>query len=120
MPLLQQARARFSQRPIQASDLHYFLGDALARLERYAEAEPMLREEIRLYPQNVRARTGLAMLLAATGRSADADRALIELLRVAPSPDSFKAAADLYTMFGMPARAAAVRADAQTRLRVTK
>lgn len=112
VPLLQQARTRFTQRPIQASDLHFFLGDALARLERYAEAEPMLREEIRLYPQNVRARTGLAMLLAATGRAAEADRALTELLRVSPSPDTYKTAADLYTMFGMPARAAAVRAAA--------
>lgn len=110
VPLLQQARARFAQRPIQASDLHFFLGDALARLERYREAEPMLREEIRLYPQNVRARTGLAMLLAATGRAAEADRALTELLQVSPSPDTYKTAADLYTMFGMPARAAAVRA----------
>lgn len=115
VPLLQQARARFAQRPIQASDLHFFLGDALARLERYREAEPMLREEIRLYPQNVRARTGLAMLLAATGRSAEADRALTELLQVSPSPDTYKTAADLYTMFGMPARAAAVRAAAPRR-----
>jgi len=110
VPLLQQARTRFAQRPIQASDLHFFLGDALARLERYSEAEPILREEIRLYPHNIRARTGLAMLLAATGRVADADRAIIELLQVAPSPETYKTAADLYTMFGMPERAAAVRA----------
>lgn len=110
VPLLQQARTRFAERPIQAGDLHFFLGDALARLERYAEAEPELREEIRLYPQNIRARTGLAMLLAATGRTAEADRALTELLQVSPSPDTYKTAADLYTMFGMPARAAAVRA----------
>ena len=110
VPLLQQARTRFAQRPIQAGDLHFFLGDALARLDRYAEAEPMLREEIRLYPQNVRARTGLAMLLAATGRAAEADRALTELLQVSPSPATHKTAADLYAMFGMPARAAAVRA----------
>lgn len=115
VPLLQQARTRFAQRPIQASDLHFFLGDALARLERYAEAEPMLREEIRLYPQNVRARTGLAMLLAATGRAAEADRALVELLQVSPSAETYKTAADLYTMFGMPARAAAVRAAAPRR-----
>jgi len=110
VPLLQQARTRFAQRPIQASDLHFFLGDALARLERYAEAEPILREEIRLYPQNIRARTGLAMLFAATGRTVDADRALTELLQVSPSPDTYKTVADLYTMFGMPARAAVVRA----------
>ncbi len=110
--LLQQARTRFALRPIQASDLHFFLGDALARLERYTEAEPMLREEIRLYPQNIRARTGLAMLLAATGRVADADRAIVELLQVAPSPETYKTAGDLYIMFGLPERAAAVRAAA--------
>lgn len=117
VPLLQQARARFAQRPIQASDLHFFLGDALARLERYAEAEPMLREEIRLYPQNTRARTGLAMLLAATGRATDADRALAELLQVSPAPDTYARVADLYAMFGMTQRAGAVRAAAQARFR---
>lgn len=115
VPLLEQARRRFAQRPIQAGDLHFFLGDALARLERYTEAEPMLREEIRLYPQNIRARTGLAMLLAATGRTAEADRALTELLQVSPSPETHRTAADLYTMFGMPARAASVRAAAPRR-----
>lgn len=108
VPLLQQARDRFATRPIQASDLHYFLGDALARLERYAEAEPMLREEIRLYPQGTRARAGLAMLLAASGRMAEADEALADLVRVSPSPSTYKTAADLYTMFGMPHKAAAL------------
>lgn len=108
VPRLQQARERFATRPIQASDLHYFLGDALARLERYAEAEPMLREEIRLYPQHTRARASLAMLLAATGRMADADQAIVELVRVAPSPATYKTAADLYTMFGMPQKASAL------------
>ncbi len=115
LPLLQQARERFSRRPIQPSDLNYYIGDALARLERYAEAEPYLNEEIRLYPNNTRPRTGLAMLYAATDRIALAERALNDLLRVAPSPDSYTAAADLFTMFGLPARAAAVREEARTR-----
>jgi arylsulfatase A-like enzyme/Flp pilus assembly protein TadD len=112
VPLLDAARQRFAQRPIQASDLHYFLGDALARLERYGEAEPMLREEIRLYPQNIRARAGLAMLQAATGRMAEADRTVEQMMRVAPAAATFSTAADLYGMFGMPAKAAAARARA--------
>jgi choline-sulfatase len=115
LPLLQQARERFARRPIQASDLNYFIGDSLARLERYAEAEPYLREEIRLYPSNTRPRVGLAMLYAATGRTADVERTIAELLQVAPSPDTYATVADLYTMFGQPARAAAVRTEARTR-----
>lgn len=115
LPLLQQARDQFAKRPIQASDLNYFIGDALARLERYAEAEPYLREEIRLYPNSTRPRVGLAMLYAATDRTAQAEGVIADLLKVAPSPDTYATAADLFTMFGLPARAAAVRAEARTR-----
>jgi arylsulfatase A-like enzyme/Tfp pilus assembly protein PilF len=115
LPFLQQAHARFARRPIQASDLNYFIGDSLARLERYAEAEPFLLEEIRLYPTNTRPRAGLAMLYAATARAAEAQRVIAELLRVAPSPQTYDTAADLFTMFGLPVQAAAVRAEARTR-----
>ena len=51
----------------QARDLHFMIGDSLARLERYKEAEPYLEEEVRLYPQHVRARAGLAMLYPVDG-----------------------------------------------------
>jgi arylsulfatase A-like enzyme/predicted Zn-dependent protease len=101
VPLLQDARARFAQRPIQAADLHYYLGDALARLERYAEAEPMLREELRLYPQNARAWAGLAMLQAAQGRMGDAQRTLDAMLKAAPSPETTRMVDDLARMFGL-------------------
>ncbi len=104
VPHLEQARLRFAQRPIQAADLHYFLGDALARLERYHEAEPMLREEIRLYPQNVRAYAGLAMLQAATGRLPDAQRTIEAMTRTSPSPATAQMAADLRRMFGLSRR----------------
>ena len=109
VPLLQQARERFATRPLQPADLHFFIGDALARLERYGEAEPLLREELRLYPHSIRASTGLAMLMAATGRPAEADRALTDLMRAVPAPQTFETAANLYTMFGLTERAAAVR-----------
>ncbi len=44
-----------------------------------------------------------------------ADLCFSDLLLVAPSPDTYTTAADLFTMFGLPARAAAVRAEARTR-----
>lgn len=115
VPLLQQARERFAARPLQPADLHFFIGDALARLERYQDAEPMLREELRLYPHSIRAHTGLAMLMAATGRTLDADRVLVNLLRLVPAPQTYDTAADLYAMFGLADRASAVRTDKRTR-----
>ena len=55
---------------MQMNDLNYYIGDSLARLERYAEAEPYLQDEVRLFPHNTRARAGLAMLYRAMGRDA--------------------------------------------------
>ena len=73
---LLEARKGYAQRSAQAKDLHFMIGDSLARLERYQEAEPYLEEEIRLYPQHVRARAGLAMLYQSMGRGAEAERVL--------------------------------------------
>ena len=112
---LMDARTRYAKRSIQASDLNYFIGDTLARLERYGEAEPFFHEEMRLYPYNTRPRAGLAMLYAATGRMAQAEQVIAELLKVSPSPSTYKTATDLLTMFGKPERAAVVRAEARAR-----
>jgi len=62
-------------RTLQMNDLNYYIGDSLARLERYREAEPYLLEEVRVFPHNNRARAGLAMLYRAMGRNADSERA---------------------------------------------
>ena len=50
------------------------------------------------------------MLYRAQGRDGDAERAVNELLRVVPTPDAYDVAAQLWTMFGEPQKAAAVRA----------
>lgn len=115
LPLLLQARQAAAKRTTQPNDLNYYLGDTLARLERYPEAEPYFREELRLYPQNTRAAGGLAMLCQATGRADEADRVIQQMLKTAPSPDAYGRAADLYRMFGRPDREAAVRAEARGR-----
>ena len=80
VPPLLEAREAYAQRSSQPRDLYFMLGDALARLDRYREAEPYLLQEIRLYPQHVRARAALAMLYQAAGREADAERVLNSLV----------------------------------------
>lgn len=106
-PLI-RAHEALQGRTVQMNDLSYHIGDALAQLERYGQAEPYLLEEVRLFPRNIRARAGLAMLYRAMGRDFDSDRAIEELLRVSPTPEARVVAAQLWTMFGQPEKAQAV------------
>ena len=114
---LLQAQKGYAGRSAQPRDLHFMIGDSLARLERYKEAEPYLEEEVRLYPQHVRARAGLAMLYQSMGRNAEAERALGDLVRDVPSPDAADTAARVWRMFGRPDRADSVADEARRRLR---
>jgi len=115
LPYFLRAAQRSAGRTIQIDDLHYYTGDALARLERYAEAEQYFRTQIALNPRHTRARASLAMLYRAMGRDEASDRAVDEMLRVTPTAEAFTLAADLWTMFGRPERAAATRAQARAR-----
>ena len=111
-----EAALRLSRpRTFQLPDLRYHLGDTLARLERYAEAEPLLREELALFPRNLRARAGLAMLYRAQGRVAESDQAVDGLVRTAPTAEGYGLAAQLWTMFGEPRKAAEARAAARAK-----
>jgi tetratricopeptide (TPR) repeat protein len=114
---LLEARQGYARRSAQAKDLNFMIGDALARLERYQEAGPYLEEEIRLYPQHVRARAGLAMLYQSMGRGAEAERVLTDLVRDVPTRDASDTAARVWRMFGRTDRAAAVEAEARRRPR---
>ena len=106
---LMRAREALKGRTVQMNDLNYYIGDSLARLERYAQAEPFLAEEVRVFPHNIRARAGLAMLYRAMGRDLDSERAVEELLRVSPTPEGRAMAAQLWTMFGEPEKAQRVK-----------
>jgi tetratricopeptide (TPR) repeat protein len=113
-PLFEQAiaeRKKAGGTPL--SELHYYAADTLARLERYPEAEAHFTAELRNYPQNVRARGGLAMLYQATGRPDEATRSIGDMLRITPTPESYALAARLWTMFGNRQQADAVRAEAR-------
>jgi arylsulfatase A-like enzyme/Tfp pilus assembly protein PilF len=99
VPFLAQALQQSAGRTVQIPELRYYLGDALARLERYAEAEPMLRTEVRLFPSELRARAALAMLYRATGRIQEADREVDTIERTGKGANGRAIAADLRKMF---------------------
>jgi len=102
-------------RTVQIPDIDFYLGDALARLERYPEAERFLKAEVAIFPFNTRARASLAMLYRATGRDAASEQAIADMLRVSPEGDGPALARQLWTMFGEPAKAAVLPQPRKTR-----
>ncbi len=57
-------------------DLQATRGDVLARLERAADAEAAFHDELRSFPHNLSAYSRLALLYIASGRGADAEKVL--------------------------------------------
>src|SRR5262249_15133091 len=114
MPAFEQAIGELrNPRAHPVPELYYYAGDTLGRLERYHDAEVAFNEELRLYPLNARARAGLAMLYQATERPDAAERAVRDMVRLTPTPETYALAARLFTMFGQRQDADAVRADAR-------
>ncbi len=99
------------------ADLHLYLGEALARLDKYDEAEAQFREELRDFPRNIQAYTSLAMLYRASNRDSAVEDVLNELVAATPTPEGYGVAARLWTILGDPSRAEALRSDARTRFR---
>jgi choline-sulfatase len=95
------------------ADLHYLAGDTYGRLERYDDAEKQFAAELRDFPQNIRARAGLAMVYQATGRADTSARVIDDMVRITPTPESYALAARLWTMFGNRQQADAIRAEAR-------
>jgi arylsulfatase A-like enzyme/predicted Zn-dependent protease len=70
LAVLETARARaIEQRRAPATGLDYLRADVLARLGRFAEAEAVLREEIRSSPGRAQTYASLAVVVALEGRS---------------------------------------------------
>jgi tetratricopeptide (TPR) repeat protein len=101
VPFLSQALQQSAARTVQVPELRYYLGDALARLERYAEAEPLLKAEVRMFPSELRARAALAMLYRATGRADESDRE-IDTIERSTNGGGRALAAQLRKMFRTP------------------
>ncbi len=115
LPLFQEALQQLSERTITLNDIHFFTADTLGRLERYDEAEAEFLEELQLFPNNGRAQVNLAMLYRSQGRDDDVERTIASLLAAMPSPEGYGLAAQLWTIFGEPQRAATLRAQMRER-----
>ena len=98
-------------------DVHLYLGESLAQLQQYSEAEAQYREELRAFPQSVYVYSRLAMLYAATNRQEAVEDVLNELVAATPTPESYAAAARLWTIVGDRTRAEALKSDARARFR---
>jgi len=95
-------------------DLEGTRADALARLNRAAEAEKAFRAEIEAYPHNRAAYTSYAILLVTQGRAAEAERVLEQLLRANPGRSSALLAAEMWSVVGDEAAAKRWRGRATT------
>lgn len=102
-------------RPLE--ELHLSLADTLARLEEYGEAEDHFQEELRAFPRNIRAYSSLALLYHASSRTTEVEQVLEALVDTTRTPASYDTAARLWTMFGEPGRAAALKAEGRARFR---
>ena len=113
----EEAAAVASQHERPLRELHWYLGDTLARLDRHADAETQFREELRAFPRNIRAYASLAMLYRASNRPGGIEDTLDALIEASPTPEGYDTAARLWTIAGEPERAATLRADARARFR---
>jgi tetratricopeptide (TPR) repeat protein len=113
----EEAETLASEHGRSFEELHWHLGDTLAHLERYQDAETHFREELRAFPRSVRTYSSLTMLYRASNRDQAAEEAIDELMEAAPTPEGYATAARLWTILGERARADAIRADARARFR---
>ena len=115
LPFFQKAATRIKGRTVQLDDLYYYLGDCLAQAGRLEEAEQAFLEEMKLFPNLIHARQGLAMLYEASGRTPDADRVVANMLTAVPTPATYSSAAELWRVLGHPDKSAAINAAARAK-----
>ncbi|HEY6553238.1 MAG TPA: sulfatase-like hydrolase/transferase [Vicinamibacteria bacterium] len=103
--------------------LSFVRGDALARLNRLAEAELALREEVGRFPGEARAYASLALVVALLGRPEEAPGILEAMQRARPGPESTRLAARAFALMSgqqegtptRPRRSAASAVAGETR-----
>jgi arylsulfatase A-like enzyme/Flp pilus assembly protein TadD len=86
--------------------LEFQRGDALARLNRVAEAESAYRREIARFPRHLQAWANLGVLLFLQGRAAELDRLMGEMAATNPGPAARDVAAKTFEALGDHKRAA--------------
>jgi arylsulfatase A-like enzyme/Flp pilus assembly protein TadD len=80
--------------------LHYFRGDALARMGRADEAEQELLTEVKLFPTDPQAYKNLILLYATEGKTQEATNIVFALEKAAPTPPSYVAISETLKTIG--------------------
>ena len=88
-------------------------GNPRGRPKRARSLKAEFLEELKFFPQNIRARAGLAMVYQATEQPDAAARVVEEMTRITPTQEGYALAARLYQMFGDRQSAEAMRAEAR-------
>jgi tetratricopeptide (TPR) repeat protein len=96
-------------------DLSWRRGDALARLDRFAEAERAYREAIEEHPHDARPFISLVTLYRAMQQDPEAAVTVDALMRAVPTASGYAQAARLWQVLGDKERADATRAAARER-----
>ncbi|MHB0968897.1 MAG: sulfatase-like hydrolase/transferase [Thermoanaerobaculia bacterium] len=110
LPLLERAEnERKAQGGSPEQLLAFARGDALARLNRAAEAEAAFREETRHFPQDPEAWAHLAVVCLLQGKTREAEHVMESLVRAIPRKESYDLAARTFEQMGHRDRAAAWR-----------
>ena len=116
LPLFEQALEQQKKAGGAAlADLHFYAADTYGRLERYSDAEAQFTAELIDFPYHLRARAGLATLYHTMGKDEDAASAIAEMTDILPTPESYAAAARLWTVVGNRLQAEAIRAEMRER-----
>lgn len=116
LPLFEQALEQQKKAGgVALPDLHYYAADTYGRLDRSSEAETEFLAELHDFPYHLRARAGLATLYHAMSRDDEAASAIAEMTDVLPTPESYAAAARLWSLVGNQLQAEAIRAEMRER-----
>lgn len=99
-PLFEQAAEVSAAIGFDIGELQWYLGDALSRLDRFADAEAAFARAIAASPRTPRNYASLATLYHASHRDALADQTLAALARAVPAPAGAEMAARLRATFG--------------------
>jgi choline-sulfatase len=101
LQLIAEADGEVAKRKLDAVPLlEYTRGDALARLERFDEAEAAFREEIRDFPADREAYASLAVIRWLRNDARGARAAMEQFVRARPSADAYAFAAKTFRELG--------------------
>lgn len=93
--------------------LHVTRAEIFGRQDKLELAEAEYREELELFPQNVEAFTGLAIIAASRGEMSEATRRIDAMIRAVPGPFTYVMAVRSLGSFGNASRARALLAEAR-------